>query len=137
MIGSKMMRCNRGASALEFALTAPLLCFGVLAMADIGMQVSARMELDRNVRAGAQAAITLYNPGPVIANVVRAAADDPSLQVEVTESCACDGTPIASCSLGCEVGEESFFYTIEASRRHDGPIFRERTIVSRVRAQVK
>jgi Flp pilus assembly protein TadG len=48
-----------GAAAVEFAIVAPLLLFGLIAMIDTGVMATTRMEMDRNVRAGAQAAMSL------------------------------------------------------------------------------
>ncbi len=50
-----------GASAVEFALIAPVLALGLVATADLGLAIHERMTIDHVLRAGAQAA--LADPG--------------------------------------------------------------------------
>ncbi|MGH0356775.1 AAA family ATPase [Sinorhizobium meliloti] len=50
-----------GASAVEFALVAPVLALGLVATADLGLAIHERMTIDHVLRAGAQAA--LADPG--------------------------------------------------------------------------
>jgi pilus assembly protein CpaE len=135
--------CTRGASALEFAIFAPILCLGLLAMVDIGMSVALRMELDRNVRSGAQAAITLDNPAPIIETIVELSAGSPDdLTVSVAQTCFCriDGVlePHGDCQVRCVSGEEpAVFFAISAERPYTGAIFGRRTIVSDTRVQIR
>jgi pilus assembly protein CpaE len=135
--------CTRGVSALEFAIFAPMLCLGLLAMVDIGMSVALRMELDRNVRSGAQAAITLDNPAPIIETIVELSAGRPDdLTVRVEQACFCriDGVlePHGDCQVRCVSGEEpAVFFAISAERPYSGAIFGERTIVSDTRVQIR
>jgi pilus assembly protein CpaE len=139
--------CEKGVSALEFAIFAPMLCLGLLAMIDVGMSVALRMELDRNVRSGAQAAITLDNPALLIEGIVELSAGNPDdLTVRVDQVCFCriDGElrELKSCELFCypdpdnEV-EPLVFFEISATRPYTGPIFKERTILSETRVQIR
>jgi pilus assembly protein CpaE len=134
--------CTKGVSALEFALFAPILCLGLLAMIDVGMSVALRMDLDRSVRSGAQAAITLDNPAPEIAAIIRISAGEPEdLHVDVDQTCFCrveQALVATTCGLFCSTGEEpSVFFAITATRPYSGAIFGERTIASDTRVQVR
>ncbi len=149
--GRKVAPCEKGVSALEFAIFAPILCIGLLAMIDVGMSVALRMELDRNVRSGAQAAIGLENPGPIIKDIVELSAGNPDdLKVQVAQTCFCRSetelTPktcgtglcpsLPSAQLLAEY-EPLVFFEIRAERPYTGAIFGKRTIVSETRAQVR
>jgi pilus assembly protein CpaE len=143
--------CTSGASALEFAIFAPILCLGLLAMIDVGMSVALRMELDRNVRSGAQAAITLDNPAPIIEDIVKLSAGNHSdLKVRVAESCFCrieSGLISKTCGTGLcpplpqadleEEYEPLVFFEISATRPYTGPISKGRAIVSETRVQIR
>lgn len=50
----KIFRDKRGAAAVEMALFAPVLCASLLAMADLGMTVYGRADMQGAVRAGIQ-----------------------------------------------------------------------------------
>jgi pilus assembly protein CpaE len=49
-----LKRSEAGVSAIEFALVAPVLALGLVAMADIGLALYERMTIDHVLRAGAQ-----------------------------------------------------------------------------------
>src|SRR5687768_11631289 len=55
------LRREDGASAVEFALCAPVFIFACIMMADIGFAIHERMSLDHVLRAGAQTAMS--DPG--------------------------------------------------------------------------
>ena len=77
-------RCEAGVAAIEFAIFAPMIFLGMLAMVDIGRAITARMEMDRNVRAGAQAAMSLNNDLDAIEGIILASTEDPDeLTVDV------------------------------------------------------
>ena len=129
---------RNGASALEFALFAPLLVFGLLAMVDIGIGIGTRMELDRIVRSGAQAAISLNNDAAAIRLLVMASsATQTSLAVGVERVCSC-AEVAASCTALCSGGAApSVYYGIEAERPYAGLLFGERPIVSSTRIKIR
>lgn len=54
-------RGDDGVSAVEFALFAPILFFGLVATADLGLALYQRMTIDHVLRAGAQSA--MVDPG--------------------------------------------------------------------------
>ncbi|CAN5655797.1 hypothetical protein BH23PSE1_BH23PSE1_13240 [soil metagenome] len=130
--------CERVAGAVGFALFALPLCFGLLMMVDLGLSTGTRMELDRNVRAGAQAAMSLNNDAAAIREVVRAASGDASgLDVAVDMDCAC-GAAASGCSALCAGGAApSVFFAIRAARPYSGMLLGERTIASGARVQIR
>ena len=74
---ARLARCEAGVAAMEFALFAPMIIFGLLTMVDIGRAVTERMEMDRNVRAGAQAAMSLNNDLSSIEGIILASTEEP------------------------------------------------------------
>lgn len=133
----RLLYDRRGASALEVALLAPLLVFGLLGMADAGFEIGARMELDRVVRSGAQAALSLNNDAAAIQTIALAAsASQEGLEVEVRRVCAC-AAAAASCTAACGGGAPSVYYDIAALRQRDGLLFGDREIASRTRIKVR
>jgi pilus assembly protein CpaE len=127
-----------GASALEFALFAPVLVFGLLAMADVGIGIGMRMELDRIVRSGAQAAMSLNNDAAAIQSLVLASSATPTtLAVDVERACTC-AEVAASCTALCSDGAApSVYYGIAAERGFAGLVFGERQIVSSTRIKIR
>jgi Flp pilus assembly protein TadG len=134
----RLLRDERGLSAIELGLLAPLLILGLLAMIDIGISWTTRMEMDRNVRAGAQAAMSLNNDGNAIRAIVLASAAEPEgLAVEVGRTCSCAAVA-ASCAATCSGGgAPSVFYAITARRDVDGIFLGERTLESTTRIQIR
>ena len=128
---------TRGVAAIEFAIGAPVLILGLLAMIDTGMAAATRMELDRNVRSGAQAAMSLNNDPDAIRTIVLASSGDlADLSVEVGLVCAC-GDEAASCTVPCDSGEApSVFFDIAAQRPFEG-ILVDRVIHSQTRVQIR
>jgi Flp pilus assembly protein TadG len=129
---------QRGASALEFGLFAPLLVFGLLAMVDVGIGLGTRMELDRVVRSGAQAAISLNNDAAAIRTLVLASsATQTDLEVDVAQVCTCAAVP-AGCTALCPDGTApSVYFEIQAQRQYAGMLFGERGIVSSTRVKIR
>ena len=71
----RLGRCDAGVSAVEFAVLAPVLIGGLLFLVDVGIAIGTRMEMDRNVRAGAQAAMSLNNSTASIEAIMLASAE--------------------------------------------------------------
>lgn len=134
----KLLRDRRGASALEFGIIAPMLVLGLMAMVDVGLGLGVRMELDRIVRAGAQAAISLNNDADAIEALVVASSGSPvDLSVEVERLCSC-GDAAASCTAVCGSGDApEVFYAIAAERPHAGLFFGERQVASQTRIKIR
>ena len=136
-LASRLLSEARGIAAVEFAIGAPVLIFGVLAMIDAGMAAATRMEIDRNVRSGAQAAMSLNNDPAAIRSIVLAAAGEPAdLSVDVAKVCECEGAE-ASCTVPCDSGEApSVFFDIAGQRPYAG-ILVDLAINSRARVQIR
>jgi Flp pilus assembly protein TadG len=134
---SRLEADARGVAAIEFAIGAPMLILGLLAMIDAGMAAATRMEIDRNVRSGAQAAMSLNNDPAAIRSIVLAAAGEPAdLAVDVAMVCACEDVD-ASCTVPCDSGEApSVFFNIAAHRPFTG-ILVDLEISSRTRVQIR
>ncbi len=133
----RLLGDKAGVSAIEFAIGAPVLILGVLAMVDTGMSAGTRMELDRNVRSGAQAAMSLNNDPDAIRAIVLASAGGPDdLTIEVAMVCACSDEE-ASCTVPCDSGEApSVYFDIAAERPFTG-ILANRTVHSQTRVQIR
>lgn len=104
-------RRDRGASALEFALVAPLLVFIMLAVADYGNALQQSIRLEAAARSGAQTVLGgVYNDArirtAVSANLSdwRLTTDTPRGDVTLTTSlqCRCPGTngTVFDCTTG-------------------------------------
>jgi len=136
-LASRLLVDARGIAAIEFAIGAPVLIFGVLGMIDAGMAAATRMEIDRNVRSGAQAAMSLNNDPEAIRSIILATAGEPAdLTVDVAMVCACEEVD-ASCTVPCPSGEApSVFFEIAAQRPYAG-ILVDLAINSRSRVQIR
>jgi hypothetical protein len=134
-----LRRDTAGIASIEFAIVAPVLLAGLLAMVDTGTATAVRMEMDRNVRAGAQAAMSLNNDADAIRTIVLASADSPEgLAVDVNMVCTCAGGGSASCTAPCSDGAPpSVFFDISATRAQPGIIVGSMTLRSHTRVQIR
>ena len=133
-----LARCRSGVAAVEFALIAPMLIVSFLLMLDVGTAIAARMEMDRNVRAGAQAAMSLNNEVASIEAIVLAsneAAD--ALDVDVALQCRCADAS-AECTSPCAGGAApSVFVEISAVQEVAGKLMPDRQVRSQTRVQIR
>lgn len=129
-------RCERGVSAVEFALFAPILFFALLAMTDLGFALYERMTIDHVLRDGVQKA-HMHDPGrkEVYDFLVKSAAndplladsppdffvdhplfscpeDDPRILVSVQPTCADDAPPYIYYRLSAEKNYDGIFMPI-------------------------
>ena len=104
---------ERGASAVEFALVAPVLVVACLATVDLGMAISQKMDVDQSLRAASQGAMLDLGEDEVedlakavaaenstIAPDSGAAATD--LDISVDRFCACPES--VSAAVDCDSG---------------------------------
>ena len=133
----QLQRCDAGISSIEFGILAPFLLGGLLLMVDVGIALGARMEMDRNVRAGAQAAMSLNNTTSSIETIILASAEEAAdLGVSVDLVCTCASTA-ADCTVTCGSGQApSVFVDISASRDYSGFLL-SRQLESRSRVQIR
>ncbi|MFQ6180639.1 AAA family ATPase [Sinorhizobium meliloti] len=110
-----------GASAVEFALIAPVLALGLVATADLGLAIHERMTIDHVLRAGAQAAMADPGAEQVEKVLVSTLAQSPALASAalpaVKRYCACpenaDVAPEAAPQCGtvtCANAKPQFVY---------------------------
>jgi Flp pilus assembly protein TadG len=108
---------ERGVSAVEFALVAPVL-MGLLApVADLGMAFAQQIQVQQAAQAGAQYALLHGYNSSAIANAVTAATKLASVNATPapSESCGCPtGTIIAAafCGSSCSDGESAGSYVV-------------------------
>lgn len=128
-------RSDRGTSAIEFAICAPVLIVGLLVVTDVGLAVNDRMRLDQAARAGAEFAMNSVDDGDTIEDMVKASAtgaygddlddlnseDIPAVDAEMF--CECPDAPgvAAACNTLC-AGDvvPSSYWRIEASKNYNG-----------------
>lgn len=129
-----ILSCDRGTSAVEFALIAPILIVALLASADLGGAVSLRMAMDHALRAGAQAAISDPGDAAVLDVLQATASTNMSLganQTDIgastvfgaTRFCACpEATSVAvACSTICGGSNPTYiYYRLSADRDFTG-----------------
>ena len=133
-----LARCEAGVAATEFALFAPMIILGILMMVDIGGAIAERMEMDRNVRAGAQAAMSLNNDVSSIEGIILASTEEPeNLTVDVNLQCLCSEAS-AACTTPCpDTTAPAVFVQISAVQTYEGIIMPERTLSSQTRVQIR
>ncbi len=134
----RILADRSGVSVVEFAIGAPLLIFALLMMVDVAGGITMRMDMDRSVRAGAQAAMSLINDTAIIRDLVlESAGDSDGLAVDVALNCRC-GSVATACTTACASGDEaSVFIEIAATRRFSGMLFGDRELVSSTSLQVR
>lgn len=136
---SSILPAEQGASAIEFALLAPVLIIALLGTVDVGRVLTEQMALESLLRAGAQSAIAGRDVS-TIDGVLRAASDDASVSVDVAQICACPENPQApvACSTTCAgPGPTAVYYSLTANKPFSG-IFLPGTLLSRsVQVQVR
>ncbi|MFN4099537.1 MAG: TadE/TadG family type IV pilus assembly protein [Pararhodobacter sp.] len=144
---ARFRRDETGLAAIEFALIGPVMVFGLLAMADVGLAVRDRMALDHIVRAGAQSAVRTPEVAAVRAALQAASVDSmprPSsaaaLTMDVVQECGCPeapATPVA-CATTCSDQKATFiFYSLRADTVATGFLLPELPITSRARVQIR
>lgn len=137
---ARLLRCAAGVSAVEFAVVAPVLIFGTLATADVGMAVYERMMINQVLRAGAQPALRGAEESVVLSALEEAArenftvtAGEPTadeIALDVESRCACPGqTGVGiGCLTVCSSGTVAFrFYRLWAGKTYQGVLLPEFT----------
>jgi len=134
----RLRRDETGASAVEFAIGGPMLILAMIAMVDIGSAIAERMDMDRSVRAGAQAAMSLIGDPAAIRGIVETSATTTDgLGVSVDLACSCGGAA-AVCTAMCGSGDEpSIEMRIAATRTYSGVLFRSMELESATDVQIR
>lgn len=143
---------RNGLAATEAAFIAPIFVFASLAVFDLGLAGTKRMELDQALRAGAQLSMINVNDETEILNATLAALGETSKGevaadgicepdkscVDVSYACECSDGSAHACNQLCTTGEiPSAFLTITASRRHDGVIFPDMNLGTQITVQTR
>ena len=143
---------EKGLSAVEFALLAPLLLLGLVATADLGLAQSRRMSMDHVLRAGAQ--IAIGDPGaesvlsvatstaaPEFSLAADAAAPEPGdLSLTVSRLAACPeqidtAVPV---STTCAGGQPTvIYYALSARMEYAGMILPDLQLGSALQVRVR
>lgn len=131
---------QRGASALEFALIAPILAIALLGTVDVGRALTEQMTLGSLLRTAAQAALA-GGDKVLIERVLDAANDDASIEFIVGEpGCSCPESPavLVSCYATCAgSASTSIHFSLTANKEFVGvflpPIVLSKTLQVQVR----
>ena len=128
----RLLRCNRGAAAVEFGLSAPVLLLVLAPMADLGLAFAMQQQLQDAVQAGALYASTHawnQNASAAIASAVTAATPLSGISTSPSPSqmCGCpsgvnssgsdSGIAPASCGSTCSTGETAGYYVVVSAQR--------------------
>jgi len=152
-----MFRDQSGVSALEFALFAPLVLLGSLAVADLAFLAYQRMAIDQILRAGAQQAMLDKSTSPAaedVMNVLTTMAagnfavgsatpvnGKPPLILEASRYCVCPDDiegPHKLCSNICPGPKATLaFYAISAQSRSSSILLPDVTFRPQIRVQVR
>ena len=124
--GKRIVCDERGASAIEFSILAPVLAFACLAAVDCGLAIGEKMSLDYSLRAASEGAIADLGESDVhdLLNAVASeqftvAADDAEIvsdgavTTEVARFCTCpeDTTTAVDCGTGgCAAAAKPYVY---------------------------
>ncbi|PZX13119.1 pilus assembly protein CpaE [Palleronia aestuarii] len=129
--GRRFRGDERGVSAVEFALLAPMIFFGLLSMTDIAFALRERMWVDQILRSGGQPAMRGLEPADVEETMERATCTSaetypdcaaiPLMTFSADRYCICPTTEEvdASCTATCAV-RPMRYYEISATKSYDG-----------------
>jgi len=145
-----LLRDQRGVSAVEFALIAPILVGGLLSMVDIGLAVTERMNLDHVLRAGAQAAMAEQEKERIL-DILKATASEhfmlagSSVETSVEDpvvlsvSCLCSGAGTSSeeCTVCAGSTQAHAYYQLSAWKLYNGIVFKGITLKADIEVQVR
>lgn len=129
---SSVVSAERGASAIEFALLAPVLVLALLGTVDVGRALTEQMTIGSLLRTGAQAAIA-GGDAASIEQVLNTAKNDASVSVNVTRFCACPEntqSPVDGSTTCAGSEPTSVYYSLDAEKAYSG-IFLPGMLLSR------
>lgn len=158
-VGTSIRKDQRGVSALEFSLFAPLVIFGFLSVADLAFLAQQYMAISHALRAGAQEAMLdkTTDPGaPEVKKVLNAMAADnfavgsttavngkPPLTFSASRYCVCPdslSTPkvcLSVCTAPSGTSQPLAFYDISAESRSHNVFLPQVTLRPRLKVQVR
>lgn len=126
----RLLRCNRGAVAVEFGLAAPVLLAVLVPVADLGIAFSQQQQLRQAVQAGAQYATSHawnQNSPNAIAAAITGATTLSGVTVSPSpyQQCGCpssSGITTTQCSGNCVNGDTLGYYVFITARLPYTPI---------------
>jgi pilus assembly protein CpaE len=143
-------KSEKGTSAVEFALFAPVLFFALVATVDVGLAEYERMTIDHILRAGAQSAMADQGQDQILKIVQDTASknftlsqttiNSTTLAVAVDRFCACPDSPTAAvaCTTTCTGLAPTFvYYRVSAAKIYAGMIMPAITMRPSVQVQVR
>ncbi len=155
---TRLLRDQAGVSALEFALLAPIILLGSLAVADLALLAHQRMAIDQVLRAGAQQAMLDKSTSPAAEEVVKVlntmaatgnfavgstvpVNEKPPLIVGASRYCVCpDATegPHIACSTICTGSKPTLaYYSVRAKSRSSNMLLPDFSFEPQIRVQVR
>jgi len=141
-----------GVAATEAAFIAPILVLSGLAVFDLGLAGTKRMQLDQALRAGAQLSMINITDETEIHDATLAALGESSEGsvlddgiceakkscIDVAFSCECSTGAANACNALCPSGDiPSSYLTITASRRHEGLLFPDMKLTTKIVVQTR
>ena len=146
-----IIRCNRGTSAVEFALFSPVLIVALVTSVDLGLAEYERMTIDHALRAGAQSA--MLDPGTAeVRKIAESAASKNftissgntisagTLLLDISRYCACPEatTTQVACTTTCTGLAATFiYYRITAGTIYAGMFIPAITLQPSLQVQVR
>ena len=130
---------EQGASAIEFALLAPVLLIALMGTVDVGRALTQQMALGSILRTGAQSAIA-GSEVSAVNRILLAAKDDDSVLLNVVQMCACPESPQAAvaCSTTCAgPGPTAIYYSLTAEKAFSGLFMPGRTLRQSLQVQIR
>lgn len=116
---SRLRRCRRGVSLLEFALIAPAICLLVMGGFDVGNAIQQSMRLEAAAQAGAQYAFSRPADSAGIAAAIRANLPGWNNITVPTPApaCRCENGTTVACNGGvCGTVAPAMYLSIRVSR---------------------
>ena len=128
---------RKGNAAVEFGTCTPFLLVALVMMVDVGLALGARMEMDRNVRAGVQAAMSNITDVDAIRGIIETTKGLDEVSVTVNQTCSCGGAA-AACTSWCSADEPpSVFINISAVQPYSGLMLPSFTLNSETHVQLR
>ncbi len=133
-----LVRNARGVAAIEFALIAPILLLGLVAMVDVARAIGEKFEMDQIVRSAVQLTLVNITDPTRIEASFRAGfpGDDTSIAVNVNEFCECGGTT-QSCTTTCGGLPPDLFVSLQVDKTYDAILLPDIPITSTLEFRIR
>ena len=151
--GARWLADKSGIAATEAAFIAPIFILSGLAMLDLGLAGTQRLELDQALRAGAQVSmVNVTDESEIMAATLAALGESQKGEVledgicapgesciNVSYACKCSNGTANACTALCPGSGDipSAFLTIVASRRHEGLLLPDMDLETQITVQTR